>query len=306
MSSGSYLGDGTATSARAPGDFDAWDKLQLGWLNYDVAVAGRALQPPLGPAESNTKAAQGALHRAPAQGGGPRPSAPPYAGSYAWYSGKGDNLDNSHDAHDRAARGARASRCTLQTWYDIEKDWDYAYVSVSTNGGASWTNLASTVTTNTNPNGQNFGNGITGTSGGWVAASFDLTPYAGRPCSSGLRYWTDGFVVNPGFLVDDLTIIATAATVFSDGAESAPTAGRWRASGPRPAARRRYFNHYYLAEYRQYRGYDRGLQTGPYNFGFLNTLPNWVEHFPYQNGLLISYWDTSRRTTTRACTRAKG
>ena len=41
--------------------------------------------------------------------------------------------------------------------------------------------------------------------------------------------------------------------------------------------------------------YDQYLKTGPYNFGFLNTRPDWVEHFPYQDGLLISYWDTSTR-----------
>ena len=37
------------------------------------------------------------------------------------------------------------------------------------------------------------------------------------------------------------------------------------------------------------------LRTGPYNFGFLNNpaLGNWVEHFPYQDGLLVWYYDTS-------------
>ena len=49
----------------------------------------------------------------------------------------------------------------------------------------------------------------------------------------------------------------------------------------------------YVAEFRQYRGYDKSLKTGPYNFGFLDDpdLGNYVEHFPYQEGLLISYWD---------------
>jgi immune inhibitor A len=57
------------------------------------------------------------------------------------------------------------------------------------------------------------------------------------------------------------------------------------------------YNHYYVAEFRQYQGYDDSLRTGPYNFGFLNNpaLGNWVEHFSYQDGLLISYWDTSQR-----------
>ena len=40
--------------------------------------------------------------------------------------------------------------------------------------------------------------------------------------------------------------------------------------------------------------FDKYLQSGPYNFGFLNTKPDWVERFPYQDGLLISYYDTSQ------------
>jgi immune inhibitor A len=51
---------------------------------------------------------------------------------------------------------------------------------------------------------------------------------------------------------------------------------------------------YYIAENRQYVSYDKTLAVGPYNFGFATTKPNWVEHFRYQNGLLISLWDTSQ------------
>jgi hypothetical protein len=56
-----------------------------------------------------------------------------------------------------------------------------------------------------------------------------------------------------------------------------------------------------IAENRKYPGYDATLQTGPYNFGWLNTRPDRVEHFPYQNGLLISYWNTAvSNNNTRA------
>ena len=37
-------------------------------------------------------------------------------------------------------------------------------------------------------------------------------------------------------------------------------------------------------------GYDASLRTA-YNFGFLNSRPDWVETYPYQNGLLVSYWN---------------
>ncbi len=37
--------------------------------------------------------------------------------------------------------------------------------------------------------------------------------------------------------------------------------------------------------------YDEGLGTGPYAFGFAD-LPDYVAHYPYEDGLLITYWDT--------------
>ncbi len=51
-------------------------------------------------------------------------------------------------------------------------------------------------------------------------------------------------------------------------------------------------NQFYLASYRAYVSYDKYLQTGPYNFSFPDR-PNFVEKFPYQNGLLVNYWDSS-------------
>ena len=50
---------------------------------------------------------------------------------------------------------------------------------------------------------------------------------------------------------------------------------------------------FYIAENRQYLGLDTTLQQGPYNFGWATSAPDKVEHFPYQNGLLVSYWNTA-------------
>ena len=36
----------------------------------------------------------------------------------------------------------------------------------------------------------------------------------------------------------------------------------------------------------------RSLRTA-YNFGFLNSKPDWVEFYPYQQGVLIWYRDES-------------
>ena len=54
------------------------------------------------------------------------------------------------------------------------------------------------------------------------------------------------------------------------------------------------FANYYIASHRSFVSFDKYLKTGPYNFGFANTKPDFVEHFSYTPGLLVSYWDTSQ------------
>ena len=220
----------------------------------------------------------------------------PPEGDLAWWSGRGDDLDNTMTRTIEVP--AVAPILTMLANYDIEQDWDYAYVSVSTDGGTTWVNLAGNVTTNDDPNGQNEGNGITGTSADWVPATFDLSAYAGQTVLLRLRYWTDGFVFQDGFVADAITLGA-----FFDGAEDG--ANGWDLDGFRETDGNETDTsfHAYIAEYRQYLKYDRSLETGPYNFGFLPTRPNYVEHFPYQDGLLISYWDAYRRREGERCRR---
>ncbi|WP_442859116.1 immune inhibitor A domain-containing protein [Arthrobacter sp. CAN_A2] len=52
---------------------------------------------------------------------------------------------------------------------------------------------------------------------------------------------------------------------------------------------------FYIAENRVYAGYDATLATGPYNFGWGVTAPDTVEHYAYQDGLSITYWNTAQR-----------
>lgn len=286
MSSGSYLGPGLEDIGARPGDLTAWGKFQLGWLNYDVSQTGRRSSHRLGPAETNTKAAQGLFTVLPNKIVRTTLAMPP-DGTYAWYSGRGNDLDNTMTRSLDLPSGT--TTLSMQLWTNIEEDWDYFYVSVSANNGLTWTNLAGNRTTNTNPNGQNFGNGITGNTGTFVPATFDVSAFGGQTVLLRLRYWTDPAVTGLGALADNISVGG-----FNDGAEATPNgwtlAGFGRSTGTETSA---HF-HAYLSEFRQYRDYDDGLRTGPYNFGFLNTLPNWVEHFPYQDGLLIHYWDTTQ------------
>ncbi len=92
----------------------------------------------------------------------------------------------------------------FSAWFDIEIDWDYAYAEVSTDGGETFAPLEGNVTTNTNPNGNNRGNGITGSSGGWITAAFDLSGYVGEHVLFRISYETDQAVLEEGIYVDDI------------------------------------------------------------------------------------------------------
>ncbi|MBN4056756.1 immune inhibitor A [bacterium AH-315-J21] len=94
------------------------------------------------------------------------------------------------------------------TWFNIETDWDYFYVQVSTDGGFIYENLAHlTLSTNTNPNGQNLGNGITGLSGGWIEVAFDMSPYVGQYIHLRLAYYTDLGFLEEGIYIDDINLV---------------------------------------------------------------------------------------------------
>ncbi len=292
MSAGSYGNDGTIDIGSKPTHMGAWEKFQLGWLNYEVASAGRKSSHKLGPAETNTKQAQAVFVLLPDKAVTTTVGTP-YAGASFYYSGSGNNLDARMSRALTLPAGATLS---ARVRYDIETDWDYAYLVVSTNGGTTWTNVATNRSTAANPNGQNFGNGITGsTAGAWVTLTADLSPYAGNVLV-GFRYWTDVEVISPGLLIDEIDISGQPV----DGGEVpagwtfAPATGGFRSTMGLETSR--HFNAY-IAEFRQYRDtFDSSLQTGPYNFGFGNdpARSNYAERYPYQDGLLVSYWDTSQ------------
>jgi len=282
MSSGSWLSQNDYDIGSQPNHFGAWEKLQLGWLNYDTAIAGETSVHKLGPAEYNTNLAQGLLVILPEKEIVEH-IADPYAGETFYYSGAGNDIDNF--MYKAFTLGTDATLAAMVN-YDIESGWDYAYLVYSMDDGATWESIETSESTTSDPNGQNFGFGITGSSNGWTQLTADLP--AGDMLL-GFRYWTDGYVVNPGFMVDEIEITGYSL----DGAEG--DAG-WTFDGFRTTTgtESALYSNYYVAEYRQYIGYDKGLANA-YNFGWVPrvSLENYVEHFPYQDGLLISYWDNS-------------
>ncbi len=152
-----------------------------------------------------------------------------YSGKYLWWSNRGDDSDMTLT---REFDLTGVSRATLEywCWYDIEEDWDYAYVEVSTDGGRTWEILVTPSGTPENPNGNSFGWAYTGRSGGarpeWIKEQVDLTPYAGKKVLVRFEYITDDAVNRPGFALDDVAIpeIGYFSDFEADG-------GGWEAAG---------------------------------------------------------------------------
>ncbi|MFJ3790523.1 immune inhibitor A domain-containing protein [Kitasatospora sp. NPDC090091] len=293
MSSGSWLGEGKNSIGDMPNDLDAWSKLKLGWLKYDKAKAGTESTHHIGPVEFNTKLPQALVVDLPKKTVTTEINTP-FAGGNEWWSGSADDLNVSL-ARDVDLTGKTKASLTAKAWYDIEQDFDYGYAEVSTDGGANWTALDGTFNGVAIPKNASDKAALTGNSGGkWGDLSFPLDAYAGKAVKVRFHYTTDGGLHLKGLALDEIAIAADGATVFTDGAENGDNG--WAANGFSRITGKfsNDYNQYYIAENRQYVSYDRTLQVGPYNFGFGTTKPNWVEHYPYQAGLLIWLWDESQ------------
>jgi hypothetical protein len=123
--------------------------------------------------------------------------------THSFYSGEDDRLNNTVTGAN-SINVQPGDSLKLWCWYDIETNWDYAYVEISTDGGNIFFSIPGNITTDYNPHGNNLGNGITGSSGGWVEGIFDLADYAGQQVYLRLRYVTDGYVTEEGFYADDI------------------------------------------------------------------------------------------------------
>ncbi|MEU1278229.1 immune inhibitor A domain-containing protein [Streptomyces sp. NPDC005805] len=293
MSSGSWLGRGKDSIGDLPGDMTAWDKLQLGWLNYETAKAGKKSSHTLGVAAYNTKRPQALIVELPKRAV-TTTVVKPAEGSKQWWSDMGDDLKNTL-TRSVDLTGKSAASLELDGWWDIEAEYDYLYTEVSTDGGANWTAVDGTADGKAIPRDAGDKPGLTGPSEQHRKLVYPLDAYAGKKIDLRFRYQTDGGVAGKGFTADAITVKADGQALFSDNAEG-DDAG-WTSNGFSRIGESftQDYEQYYIAENRQYVSYDTTLKTGPYNFGFAAPKDGWVEHYAYQKGLLIWKWDTSQK-----------
>lgn len=285
MSSGSWMSHKDANAiGTTPNHMGATEKLFLGWLDYAQVAAKRTATVKMGPSYHATKNAQALLVNLP-PGQQKIDVGDAASGTKYFYSGQGD--DRTATVTSPTFTVPTGGQLTAKVNYEIEQDWDYAYAEISTDGGTTFTPVHTNLSTNANPNNQNDGEGITGDSGdAWVDLTADLSAYAGKSAQLRFRMFNDAASHGVGFKVDDIAVGTALATGVEDGAPG------WTKDKFLVVENGSYtvpYEHYYLAENRQYAGYDKTLKEGPYNFGWTVTHPEKVERFPYQNGLLVWY-----------------
>ena len=199
------------------GDIGAWNKLQLGWLNYKAVDANDAHLAVLGPAEYNSNKPQALVVNLGLKDVQHDLGAPA-TGATQWYSGTGNGHENTITR--TVTVGAAPAALTFDARWNIEDcgpdPCDYAFVEVSTDGGATYTAIPGDIT---NPA---EGNGIDGVQADWAPASFDLTTYAGQTINLRFTYSMDPAVegqvgdLPPGIFVDNIAVTGG----FTDGAET--------------------------------------------------------------------------------------
>ena len=107
---------------------------------------------------------------------------------------------------------------TFTSVYNLEENFDYGFVVISTDGGKTYTTLGN-ANTRATVKPAPAGVGFTGTSPIPVPQSFDLTPYAGKDVVLGFQYLSDPLVNLGGWYIDDVKL---GSQLISDGTVLAP------------------------------------------------------------------------------------
>jgi immune inhibitor A len=310
MASGSHSGP---IFQAIPTHMGLWDKWVLGWANPLMVDPGTGTTNVQLGQTSNTPAgaSDGIKVNLPIK---TITLATPHDGANMWYTGADQDWADIKLTRSVTVPTGGDVRFWMWNNYIIEADWDFGFVEVSTDGGATWaeqkvfnTSGAEVTTPDgyADPNGRmvDYGNkkyGLTGSTGGWQRHYVNLTPYAGTTIQLRLRQATDEAFLERGWFADDFALAADGNETFIDGAESG--ANGWTATGGsfttttgpgwRIDTGTSQRAHYYLAEWRNFDGFDEGLK---YAYDTTYSRDAWkVEKIRYNApGMLVWYRDTT-------------
>lgn len=133
---------------------------------------------------------------------------PAHSGSQMWFVPPVDSTDATL-TQQFDLTGLTEATFTFWTWFDLEDDYDFAYLAISRDNGVTWTLLDPSHTT---PG--DYGPAFSGRSSsrpgsdnnGWVESSVSLNAYVGQPVLLRFEVLTDFAVTESGFALDDFSI----------------------------------------------------------------------------------------------------
>jgi hypothetical protein len=137
---------------------------------------------------------------------------PDRAGNPVLWSGNASNTDASAVTEVSVPTADPTLRFLAK--YGAEFGFDYGYVQVSTDGGATYTSIPGDKTVDAP-----LGPGLNGTTTGFEPHEYDLSAYAGQTILLAFRYVSDGGVNEGGLKIDDVTV---GGTTVSDGSSLTP------------------------------------------------------------------------------------
>lgn len=206
----------------------------------------------------------------------------PASGQYAYWGGKGHDGAPIKTEMVSKVDLTKVTNPTLnfKTWYDIEKSWDFASIQVREVGTNDWTYIKGNITTTEHHPQADVvvPHGITGTSNGWVDGKFDLSEFKEKNVEIKFEYETDAYSFGAGFYVDDIKLMDGNNVILSDDAEGTTT---FTMNGFEKNTGKVSAPHYYLIEWRNHHGVDKGLA----NVSSLGQL------IPYDPGMVVWYVD---------------
>lgn len=131
----------------------------------------------------------------------------PSSGEYFYWSNEGDESNMRLSQEFDLSEVDGPITFNFKTWYDLETEYDYLYLSASVDG-ETWQILPSKNCTSANPSGNSYGCGWNGQTEGWIEESVDLSQFAGEKVTLQFDYVTDAAVNGRGMALDDFSIAA--------------------------------------------------------------------------------------------------
>ena len=115
--------------------------------------------------------------------------------THSLHDSPGGNYDDGLNITATLNQSVYASSLSFWHRYDIENNYDYGKVQVSTDGNI-WNTVQS----------------YTGLQSSWQQAEIDLTPYAGQAVQARFLLETDAYVTEDGWYLDDVVLLGGGST----------------------------------------------------------------------------------------------